>query len=178
MIACISPADINFEETLNTLKYANRARNITNKAVVNRDAHASLIASLRREVSLLKMQLRCSADPDDTRLSLTFEGMRMGSSPPRSASAMSAHASAAPSQMELLQVRARVLVAFHPLVLVMLLLVMLPQLKDENKRLTALVDTLQRQLQELAMNRCCTSTKPQPQFLTRNPNPQTETAFN
>ena len=91
---------------------------------------------------------------------------------------MSAHASAAPSQMELLQVRARVSVVFHPLVLVMLLLVMLPQLKDENKRLTALVDTLQRQLQELAMNRCCTSTKPQPQFLTRNPNPQTETAFN
>ena len=58
MIACISPADINFEETLNTLKYANRARNITNKAVINRDAHASLIASLRREVSLLKMQVR------------------------------------------------------------------------------------------------------------------------
>ena len=173
MIACISPADINFEETLNTLKYANRARNITNKAVVNRDAHASLIASLRREVSLLKMQLRCSADPDDTRLSLTFEGMRMGSSPPRSASAMSAHASAAPSQLELLQVRARVLVASHPA-----LLVMLPQLKDENKRLTALVDTLQRQLQELAMNRCCTSTKPQPQFITPNPHPQTGTAFN
>lgn len=32
--ACISPADINAEETLNTLKYANRARNIQNKPVV------------------------------------------------------------------------------------------------------------------------------------------------
>jgi len=38
MIACISPADINQEETLNTLNYANRARNIKNKPVVNRDA--------------------------------------------------------------------------------------------------------------------------------------------
>nr|GEW19667.1 kinesin-like protein KIN-4C [Tanacetum cinerariifolium] len=35
--ACISPADTNAEETLNTLKYANRARNIQNKAIVNRD---------------------------------------------------------------------------------------------------------------------------------------------
>lgn len=32
--ACVSPADTNAEETLNTLKYANRARNIQNKAVV------------------------------------------------------------------------------------------------------------------------------------------------
>lgn len=37
MIACISPAEDNFEETLNTLKYAARARNIQNKPVVNRD---------------------------------------------------------------------------------------------------------------------------------------------
>lgn len=33
--ACISPADINAEESLNTLKYANRARNIHNKPVVS-----------------------------------------------------------------------------------------------------------------------------------------------
>lgn len=33
--ACISPADINAEESLNTLKYANRARNIQNKPVVS-----------------------------------------------------------------------------------------------------------------------------------------------
>jgi hypothetical protein len=37
MIACCSPAETNFEETLNTLKYASRARNIKNKPVVNRD---------------------------------------------------------------------------------------------------------------------------------------------
>ena len=40
MIACISPAEINFEETLNTLKYASRARNIKNKAIVNRDPNS------------------------------------------------------------------------------------------------------------------------------------------
>ena len=36
MVACISPADGSFEETLNTLKYAQRARGITNVALVNR----------------------------------------------------------------------------------------------------------------------------------------------
>ena len=35
LLACISPADINAEETLNTLKYANRARNIQNKPIVS-----------------------------------------------------------------------------------------------------------------------------------------------
>jgi hypothetical protein len=38
MMACVSPADDSFEETLNTLKYANRARNIKNKPVINRQS--------------------------------------------------------------------------------------------------------------------------------------------
>ena len=37
MIACVSPSEINFEETLTTIRYASRARNIKNKPVVNRD---------------------------------------------------------------------------------------------------------------------------------------------
>ncbi|RKP18771.1 kinesin-domain-containing protein, partial [Rozella allomycis CSF55] len=37
MMACVSPADSNFMETLNTLKYANRARNIKNKAMINEE---------------------------------------------------------------------------------------------------------------------------------------------
>lgn len=41
MIACVSPADINYEETLNTLRYAARARNIKNKPVINRDPNAA-----------------------------------------------------------------------------------------------------------------------------------------
>jgi len=44
MIACISPAEYNFDETLNTLKYASRARNIKNKPVINWDPNSALIA--------------------------------------------------------------------------------------------------------------------------------------
>lgn len=40
MIACISPADSNFGETLNTLNYASRARNIKNRVMVNQDYQA------------------------------------------------------------------------------------------------------------------------------------------
>lgn len=46
MIACISPAEYNYDETLNTLKYASRARNIKNKPVINWDPNSALIASL------------------------------------------------------------------------------------------------------------------------------------
>ena len=49
MVACISPADANLDETLNTLKYANRARNIMNKPTVTFDENASQqVAKLRR----------------------------------------------------------------------------------------------------------------------------------
>jgi len=57
MVACVSPADINFDETLNTLKYANRARNIKNKPIVNRDGTTAEILSLRREVAELTAEL-------------------------------------------------------------------------------------------------------------------------
>jgi hypothetical protein len=57
MVACVSPAEANFEESLNTLRYAARARNIKNKPVVNRDAHASQVAQLRAEIEALKLQL-------------------------------------------------------------------------------------------------------------------------
>eukprot|EP00668_Euglena_longa_P015698 GGOE01019828.1.p1 GENE.GGOE01019828.1~~GGOE01019828.1.p1 ORF type:complete len:1054 (-),score=372.77 GGOE01019828.1:389-3259(-) len=57
MLACISPADSSLEETLNTLRYANRARNIRNTPVVNRDPHAALIASLRGELEACKLLL-------------------------------------------------------------------------------------------------------------------------
>eukprot|EP00742_Colponemidia_sp_Colp-10_P010914 GILJ01012048.1.p1 GENE.GILJ01012048.1~~GILJ01012048.1.p1 ORF type:complete len:2113 (+),score=435.57 GILJ01012048.1:1-6339(+) len=58
MIACVSPADINFEETLNTLKYASRARNIKNKPVVNRDPLSAQLADLRQQVFELQQELR------------------------------------------------------------------------------------------------------------------------
>ncbi|CAL9161910.1 unnamed protein product [Musa hybrid cultivar] len=59
MIACISPADINAEETLNTLKYANRARNIQNKPIVNRNPISEEIQRMRQHIEYLQAQLAC-----------------------------------------------------------------------------------------------------------------------
>ncbi len=50
MVACVSPADSNMEETLSTLRYADRARKIKNKPVVNRDPQAAEILRLRAAV--------------------------------------------------------------------------------------------------------------------------------
>lgn len=58
MIACVSPADSNFEETLNTLKYAHRTRNIKNKPVVNRDPQAAELARMKMQIQSLQAQLR------------------------------------------------------------------------------------------------------------------------
>ncbi|XP_042487988.1 kinesin-like protein KIN-4A isoform X2 [Macadamia integrifolia] len=55
--ACISPADINAEETLNTLKYANRARNIQNKPIVNRDPVSSEMRRMRQQLEYLQAEL-------------------------------------------------------------------------------------------------------------------------
>ncbi|XVF39643.1 hypothetical protein PTKIN_Ptkin01aG0050100 [Pterospermum kingtungense] len=57
MIACVSPADTNAEETLNTLKYANRARNIQNKAVINRDPMAAQLQTMRSQIEQLQAEL-------------------------------------------------------------------------------------------------------------------------
>uniref|UniRef100_A0A6Q2YZU0 Kinesin motor domain-containing protein n=1 Tax=Esox lucius TaxID=8010 RepID=A0A6Q2YZU0_ESOLU len=57
MIACISPSDRDFMETLSTLKYANRARNIRNRVVVNQDKASQQISALRTEIARLQMEL-------------------------------------------------------------------------------------------------------------------------
>lgn len=57
MIACVSPADTNAEETLNTLKYANRARNIQNKAIVNRDPVTAQMQRMRNQIEQLQAEL-------------------------------------------------------------------------------------------------------------------------
>lgn len=57
MLAAISPADINYGETLSTLHYANRAKNIMNKAIVNEDENVKLIKELQAEVARLKDML-------------------------------------------------------------------------------------------------------------------------
>ena len=50
MIACVSPADSNMEETLSTMRYADRARKIKNKPVINRDPQAAEILRLKQLV--------------------------------------------------------------------------------------------------------------------------------
>ncbi|XP_045884817.1 kinesin-like protein KIF21B isoform X13 [Micropterus dolomieu] len=57
MIACVSPSDRDFMETLNTLKYANRARNIKNKVVMNQDKTSQQISALRAEIARLQLEL-------------------------------------------------------------------------------------------------------------------------
>ncbi|XP_061129229.1 kinesin-like protein KIF16B [Syngnathus typhle] len=57
MIATVSPADVNYGETLSTLRYANRAKNIINKPTVNEDANVKLIRELRAEIARLKALL-------------------------------------------------------------------------------------------------------------------------
>jgi len=60
MIAAISPADTNYQETLSTLRYADRAKNIQNVAIVNEDANEKLIRQLREEMEALRRQLQNS----------------------------------------------------------------------------------------------------------------------
>lgn len=57
MIACVSPADSNMEETLNTLRYADRARKIKNKPTVNWDPKTAEIMKLKAQVQELTMKL-------------------------------------------------------------------------------------------------------------------------
>ena len=61
MIAAISPADINFEETLSTLRYADSAKRIKNHAVVNEDPNARMIRELKEELAQLRSKLGSGA---------------------------------------------------------------------------------------------------------------------
>ena len=63
MIAAISPADINFEETLSTLRYADSAKRIKNHAVVNEDPNARMIRELKEELAKLRNQLAGGGAP-------------------------------------------------------------------------------------------------------------------
>ncbi|KAG2467014.1 KI16B protein, partial [Polypterus senegalus] len=56
-VEAISPADVNYGETLSTLRYANRAKNIINKPTINEDSNVKLIRELRAEIARLKALL-------------------------------------------------------------------------------------------------------------------------
>jgi kinesin family member 1 len=63
IIATISPAEINYEETLSTLRYADSAKRIKTHAVVNEDPNAKLIRELKAELASLRAKL--SGNPDE-----------------------------------------------------------------------------------------------------------------
>ena len=65
MIAALSPADINYEETLSTLRYADRAKQIKNAAVVNEDPNQKMIRELKEEVERLRKLAQGQALPVD-----------------------------------------------------------------------------------------------------------------
>src|SRR5207248_866005 len=85
MIACVSPAEYNISETVNTLKYANRARNIKNSATVNQEEAGwhdlehlqNLVLKLRNEIKALRLitannNNSCPATPISGRNTPTF----------------------------------------------------------------------------------------------------------
>ncbi|XP_075762693.1 kinesin-like protein KIF17 isoform X5 [Pelodiscus sinensis] len=54
MVACLSPADNNYDESLSTLRYANRAKNIKNKPHINEDPKDALLREYQEEIRKLK----------------------------------------------------------------------------------------------------------------------------
>ena len=68
MIANVGPADYNFEETMNTLRYASRAKNIQNKPRINEDPKDALLREYQEELERLKQQLAAlnqGGDPEE-----------------------------------------------------------------------------------------------------------------
>ena len=68
MIANLGPADYNFDETMSTLRYANRAKNIKNKPKINEDPKDAMLREFQEEIARLKAQLGegdgAGGDPD------------------------------------------------------------------------------------------------------------------
>ena len=65
MVATLSPSPDNYDETLSTLRYADRAKQIVNHAIINEDPNEAMIRELREEVDKLKSQLGVSGTVQD-----------------------------------------------------------------------------------------------------------------
>ncbi|CAH8496866.1 unnamed protein product [Schistosoma turkestanicum] len=65
MIANISPSDYNCDESLSTLRYANRAKNIKNKAKINEDPKDAMLRQFQKEIEQLRKQLEEGGIPSD-----------------------------------------------------------------------------------------------------------------
>uniref|UniRef100_A0A8C2B2Z7 plus-end-directed kinesin ATPase n=1 Tax=Cyprinus carpio TaxID=7962 RepID=A0A8C2B2Z7_CYPCA len=88
MVAALSPADINYDETLSTLRYADRAKQIRCNAVINEDPNNRLVRELKDEVSRLKDLLYAQGLGDIIEMTNAMTGM----SPSPSLSALSSQA--------------------------------------------------------------------------------------
>uniref|UniRef100_A0AAV2JVA7 plus-end-directed kinesin ATPase n=1 Tax=Knipowitschia caucasica TaxID=637954 RepID=A0AAV2JVA7_KNICA len=88
MVAALSPADINYDETLSTLRYADRAKQIRCNAVINEDPNNRLVRELKEEVARLKDLLYAQGLGDIIEMSHVMTGM----SPSPSLSALSSRA--------------------------------------------------------------------------------------
>ncbi|XP_049322866.1 kinesin-like protein KIF1A isoform X11 [Astyanax mexicanus] len=93
MVAALSPADINYDETLSTLRYADRAKQIRCNAVINEDPNNRLVRELKEEVARLKDLLYAQGLGDIIEMTNAMTGM----SPSPSLSALSALSSRAGS---------------------------------------------------------------------------------
>jgi kinesin family protein 13 len=71
MVATVSPAADNFDESLSTLRYADRAKRIVNHAIVNEDPNARMIRELKEEVEMLREQLKDATQSVQLRERLT-----------------------------------------------------------------------------------------------------------
>ena len=60
-MANCGPADYNFDETISTLRYANRAKNIQNKARINEDPKDALLRQYQEQIEALRAQLESGA---------------------------------------------------------------------------------------------------------------------
>ncbi|XP_052794799.1 kinesin-like protein KIF3A [Mya arenaria] len=65
MIANIGPADYNYDESISTLRYANRAKNIQNKAKINEDPKDALLRQFQKEIEELRKQLEDGGTDDE-----------------------------------------------------------------------------------------------------------------
>ncbi|XP_073073929.1 kinesin-like protein KIF1A isoform X22 [Manis javanica] len=105
MVAALSPADINYDETLSTLRYADRAKQIRCNAVINEDPNNKLIRELKDEVTRLRDLLYAQGLGDITDTNTVPGGPKLtnalvGVSPSSSLSALSSRAASVSSLHE------------------------------------------------------------------------------
>jgi kinesin family protein 3/17 len=68
MVACLSPADYNYDETLSTLRYAHRAKSIENSPRVNEDPKDAMLRQYQNEIEQLRRLLNANGSSSNNNL--------------------------------------------------------------------------------------------------------------